>query len=38
MKYEHLNKYISTEKQKDFERNFFVNAEQYEVWDEVKIG
>src|SRR5512136_1229104 len=38
MKYERLNKYISTEKQKDFERNFFVNAEQYEVWDEVKIG
>jgi len=38
MKYEHLNRYLSTEKQKNFERNFFLNVEEYEVWDEVEIG
>ena len=38
MKYAHLDKYITTEKQKGFERNFFLNAEQYEVWEEIKIG
>lgn len=38
MKYERLDKYVTTEKQKKFDRDFFKNAEQYEVWDEVKIG
>jgi 3-hydroxybutyryl-CoA dehydratase len=38
MKYERLNKYVTTSKQKGFERDFFADAEQYEIWDEVKIG
>ncbi|MCL4703292.1 MAG: MaoC family dehydratase [Burkholderiaceae bacterium] len=38
MKYERLNKYVITAKQKGFNRDFFANAEQYETWDEVKIG
>ena len=38
MKYQHLDRFLSTEKQKDFERNFFVDADSYEVWDEVEIG
>jgi acyl dehydratase len=38
MRYQHLDKYVTTSKQKDFERDFFANAEQYEIWEEVKIG
>ena len=38
MKYQHLDKYITTSKQRNFERNFFLNAEQYEIWEEVEIG
>lgn len=38
MKYQHLDRFVTTGKQKNFERNFFVDAEKYEVWDEVKIG
>jgi len=38
MKYQHLDKYVTTAKQRGFERNFFLDAEKYEVWEEVKIG
>ncbi len=38
MKYPRLDSLLTTSKQKDFETNFFLNAEQYEVWDEIKIG
>jgi len=38
MKYQHLDRFLTTEKQKGFERNFFLDAEEYEVWDEAKIG
>lgn len=38
MKYERLNKFITTQKQKDFNRDFFIDAERYEVWDQIKIG
>ena len=38
MRYKRLDGFLSTEKQKDFERNFFLDAEKYEVWDEIKIG
>jgi acyl dehydratase len=38
MKYQHLDRWVTTSKQRGFERNFFLNAEQYEVWDEIKIG
>jgi acyl dehydratase len=38
MRYDHLDKFVTTSKQKDFERDFFANAEQYEIWDEVQIG
>lgn len=38
MKYARLDKYVTTEKQRGFERNFFLDAEKYEVWDEVQIG
>jgi 3-hydroxybutyryl-CoA dehydratase len=38
MNYQRLDKYVTTSKQKDFEKNFFLNAEKYEVWDEIKIG
>lgn len=38
MDFQRLDKYVTTSKQKDFEKNFFLNAEQYEVWDEIKIG
>ena len=36
--YERLNRFVTTEKQKGFERNFFVDAEKYEIWEEVKVG
>jgi len=38
MRYQHLDRFLTTEKQRNFERNFFLDAEKYEVWDEVKIG
>lgn len=38
MRYQHLDKYTTTGKQKDFERDFFENAETYEIWEEVEIG
>lgn len=33
-----LKPYLKTEKQKEFNTNFFENAENYEVWEEVVIG
>lgn len=36
--YQHLDKYIKTKKQKNFERNFFLGAEEYEIWGEINIG
>jgi 3-hydroxybutyryl-CoA dehydratase len=38
MKFAHLDRFVTTEKERGFERNFFLDAEKYEVWDEVKIG
>lgn len=36
--YEHLDKYIRTKKQREFERNFFLDVDQYEIWEEIEIG
>ena len=33
-----LDRFLKTEKQKAFGYDFFLDAESYEVWDEVKIG
>lgn len=38
MRYAHLARYFTAEKQKTFKTNFFLDADKYEVWDEVKIG
>ena len=38
MRYQHLDKYITTEKQKSFKRDFFLGAEEYEIWEEIEIG
>lgn len=38
MRYAHLAKYFTTEKQKQFESNFFLDADKYEVWDEIEVG
>ncbi len=36
--YQHLDNYIATKKQKGFERNFFLDVDQYEIWEEIEIG
>ena len=36
--YQHLDKYIATKKQREFERNFFLDVDQYEIWEEIEIG
>ena len=33
MRYAHLAKYFTTQKQRTFETNFFLDADKYEVWD-----
>ena len=38
MRYAHLAKYFTAEKQRNFETNFFLDADKYEVWDEIEIG
>lgn len=38
MRYAHLARYFTTRKQRSFETNFFLDADKYEVWDEIEIG
>ena len=38
MKYDRLKNYLVTEKQRNFEMDFFADADHYEIWDEVEIG
>ena len=38
MRYAHLANYFTTEKQRRFESNLFLDADKYEVWNEIEIG